>query len=248
MADSLAPDRVEPLLAGGFGKPYIYRETCESTQALLTDDLDEGAVAVCEVQTGGRGRLGRGWEAPSGTAVLASFLLRPPEGRPLPELSLVGGVATALTVERATGLSSQIKWPNDVMLNRRKVAGVLAEARGGMVVLGIGLNVNQTREQLPEGTKVPPASLRVVDATIRDRAAVLADLVLELERIYKLWGAGGLDAIFEELGSRDFLRGRRVEIDGVEGIATWIARDGRLEVAVDGETRRIESGDVSYVR
>jgi BirA family transcriptional regulator, biotin operon repressor / biotin---[acetyl-CoA-carboxylase] ligase len=248
MADSLAPDRVEPLLAGGFGKPYLYHETCESTQALLPEDLDEGAVAACEEQTGGKGRLGRSWEAPAGTAVLASVLLRPPAGRPLPELSLVGGVAIALTVERATGLSSQIKWPNDVMLNRRKVAGVLAEARGDAVILGVGLNVNQTREQLPAETKVPAASLRVIDATVRDRAAVLADLVLELERVYKLWGVGGLDAIFEELGSRDFLRGRRVEIDGVEGIATWIARDGRLEVAVDGTTHRIESGDVTYVR
>ena len=134
------------------------------------------------------------------------------------------------------------------MLNRRKVAGLLAEAQGEAVVLGVGLNVNQTRDELPAETKIPAASLRTIDAVVRDRAPVLADLVLELERIYKLWAAGGLDAIYEELGSRDFLRARRVEVAGVEGLALGIARDGRLELAVDGETRRIESGDVAYVR
>jgi hypothetical protein len=157
MADSLAPDRVEPLLTGGFGRPYLYRETCESTQGLLASEHPEGAVAACDEQTAGRGRLGRGWTAPPGTSVLMSILLRPPADRPLPELSLVGGVATALTVERATGLSVQIKWPNDVMLNRGKVAGVLAETKADAVVLGIGLNVNQTRDQLPDEATVPPA-------------------------------------------------------------------------------------------
>jgi BirA family biotin operon repressor/biotin-[acetyl-CoA-carboxylase] ligase len=248
MADSLAPTSVEPLLAGGFGRPYLYRDSCESTQRLLENDQPEGAVAVCDEQTAGRGRLGRGWSAPPETALLMSILLRPPADRSVPELSLVGGVATALTVERATGLSAQIKWPNDVMLNRRKVAGVLAEAQGKVVVLGVGLNVNQTREQLLEDAKVPAGSLRSVDAVVRDRAAILADLVLELERTYKLWAAGGLDAVYEELGSRDFLRGRRVHVDGVEAIATGIGRDGRLEIAVGDEQRRVESGDVVYVR
>ncbi|HEY7197116.1 MAG TPA: biotin--[acetyl-CoA-carboxylase] ligase [Gaiellaceae bacterium] len=248
MSDSLAPERVEPLLAGGFGKPYLFESACESTQKLLDPGLDEGAVAVCDEQTGGRGRLDRGWSAPPGTAILMSVLLRPPEERPLPEISLVAGVAVSLTVERATGLTAQIKWPNDVMLNRRKVAGILAEAQGGTVVLGIGLNVNQTRDELPADTKIPAGSLRVADAVVRDRAALLADVLVELERTYKLWSAGGLDAIYEEVGSRDFLRGRRVTVDGQEGLATGVGRDGRLEVAVEGEARFVESGEVAYVR
>ena len=155
LIDSLAPEVVEPLLEGGFGRPYVYRERCESTQTLLTPDLDEGALAVCEEQTEGRGRLGRRWVTPPETAVLCSILLRPPPARRAAELSLVGGVATALTVERALGLASQVKWPNDVMVNRRKVAGLLAEARGGAVILGVGLNVNQRREQLPQDATVP---------------------------------------------------------------------------------------------
>jgi|SRR5215211_1111234 len=248
MADSLSPDAVEPLLAGGFGRPYVYEESCESTQRLLSEDAPEGAVAACEEQTAGRGRLGRDWTAPRGTAVLMSVLLRPPAERRVAELSLVGGVATALTVERATGLSAQIKWPNDVMLNRGKVAGVLAETRGKAVVLGIGLNANQSRGELPADAKTPASSLRVVDATVRDRAALLADLVTEVERTYKLWAVGGLDAIYEELGSRDFLRARRVIVEGVEALATGITRDGRLEIATNGGRRLVESGEVEYLR
>jgi BirA family transcriptional regulator, biotin operon repressor / biotin---[acetyl-CoA-carboxylase] ligase len=248
MADSLSPDAVEPLLAGGFGRPYLYAAQCESSQRLLAETAEEGAVAACDEQTEGRGRLGRGWTAPSGTALLMSVALRPPSERRPAELSLVGGVAAALTVERATGLSAQIKWPNDVMINRRKVAGVLAEMRDETVVLGIGLNVNQTRDELPSDTKVPATSLRIVDAVVRDRAALLADLIAEIERNYKLWAAGGLNALYEELGSRDFLRARRVRVDGEDGLATGIARDGRLEIAVDGNRRLVESGDVEYVR
>jgi BirA family transcriptional regulator, biotin operon repressor / biotin---[acetyl-CoA-carboxylase] ligase len=246
--DSLAPESVEPLLRGGFGRPYVYRERCDSSQALLDEDVEEGAVAACEEQTEGRGRLGRRWIAPPGTAVLCSTLLRPPAERRAPELSLVGGIATALTVEKALGLASQIKWPNDVMVNRRKVAGILAEARGDAVILGIGLNVNQRREELPEDAEVPPASLFTVDAVRRPRAPLLADLVLELERAYKLWTAGGLGALYEELGPRDFLRNRRVYVDGETGYAVAVDREGRLEVDLGGERRLVESGEVRYER
>ena len=151
MADTLTPETVEPLLQGRFGRPYLYRERCESSQRLLDPSLDEGAVAVCDEQTAGRGRLGRNWNAPPGTAILCSVLLRPPPERTVAELSLVGGVAVAETVEAATTLAAQIKWPNDVLINRRKVAGILAEATEGAVVLGVGLNVNQARERASRG-------------------------------------------------------------------------------------------------
>jgi BirA family biotin operon repressor/biotin-[acetyl-CoA-carboxylase] ligase len=247
-SDSLAPAAVEPLLRGGFGRPYLFEERCESTQLLVGPEHDEGAVAVTEEQTEGRGRLGRRWSTPPGSAILASVLLRPPPERKAPELSLVGGVATALTVERALGLSSQIKWPNDVMVNRKKVAGVLAEARDGVVVLGIGLNVNQGRDELPAEATVPAASLRTTDGVWRVRAPLLADLVLEVERAYKLWNAGGLDALYEELGPRDFLRNRKIVVDGEPGHAVAIDREGRLEVTVAGERRLVESGEVTYER
>jgi BirA family biotin operon repressor/biotin-[acetyl-CoA-carboxylase] ligase len=244
MADSLEPSAVEPLLRGRFGTPYRYAPEAESTQRLLAADDPEGAVAVADHQTAGRGRLGRTWTAPPGTALLCSILLRPPPGRNVPELSLVGGLAAAETVEAALDLSAQIKWPNDVMVDRRKVAGVLAEAAAGVVVLGIGLNVNQTRDELPDDARVEPASLRTVDGTGRARGPLLADLLARLEPLYDAWTAAGLDAVFTGLGSRDFLRGRHVRVDGVSGLAEGIDRAGRLLVA----GRAVVSGEVEFER
>ena len=237
---SLVPETVEPLLAGRFGRPYRYEPETGTTQALLGPDDPEGAVAVADHQTAGRGRLGRSWTAPPGTAINVSVLLRPPSGAPIQQLSLVGGLAVAEAVEEALQLSAQIKWPNDVMVNRRKLAGLLAEAREGIVVLGIGVNVNQTRAELPADARIPAASLRTIDDVERDRAPLLADVLSRLERHYDAWSAGGLDAVFDGIGSRDFLRGRRVTVDGIEGVAGGLDRRGRL--LVDG--RAIESGEV----
>jgi BirA family transcriptional regulator, biotin operon repressor / biotin---[acetyl-CoA-carboxylase] ligase len=244
MADSLAPEAVEPLLVGRFGRPYRYEPETETTQALVWPDDAEGAVGVSDHQTAGRGRLGRRWEAPPGTAIQLSVLLRPPAGAPIQQLSLVGGLAVAEAVEEALDLSAQIKWPNDVMVNRRKLAGVLAEARDGIVVLGIGVNVNQTRAELPADARVPAASLLTADDVERDRAPLLADVLARLEHHYDAWSAGGLDAVFDGIGSRDFLRGRRIRVDGVEGVAVGLDRQGRL--LVDG--RAVESGEVEFER
>jgi BirA family biotin operon repressor/biotin-[acetyl-CoA-carboxylase] ligase len=227
------------------GEPRTDVAECESTQALLDPAMPEGALAVADHQSAGRGRLGRTWEAPPGTAILCSLLLKPPPERNAPELSLVAGVAVADTLERATGLAVQLKWPNDVMLRRRKVAGCLAEARDGAVVLGIGLNVNQTREQLPERG----GSLRTLTGREWDREALLSSLLDDLGGRYSEWREGGLDAVYEGLGPRDFLRGRRVSVDGVAGTAVMIGRDGRLEIAgADGSTVSVESGEVDYER
>jgi BirA family biotin operon repressor/biotin-[acetyl-CoA-carboxylase] ligase len=245
---SLAFEAVGPHLLGRLGKPYLYEAECESTQLLLLGSgLPEGAVAVAEHQSGGRGRLGRSWTAPPATSILVSVLLEPPTERTLPQLSLVAALAAAEAVERATALAAQIKWPNDVMLNRRKVGGIVSEVTDGTVVLGIGLNVNQTRDQLPLGAPTEPGSLRSLTGTTYDRAALLGSLLTRLERTYDAWREYGLDGVYGELGARDFLRGRRVTIDGEPATAVQIARDGRLEVATDAhETRALESGEVRF--
>jgi BirA family biotin operon repressor/biotin-[acetyl-CoA-carboxylase] ligase len=248
MADALTPETVQPLLRGRFGRPYLYEERCESSQRLLDPGLDEGAVAVCDEQTAGRGRLGRSWSAPPGTAILCSVLLRPPPERAVAELSLVGGVAVAETVEAATNLAAQIKWPNDVLLNRRKVAGILTEAASGAVVLGVGLNIGQSRDELPADANVAAGSLLTIDGVLRERAPILADLLLRLERAYDLWRDGGLDALYGGLGARDFLRGRRIYVDGEPGVGVAVDRRGRLEVEIGGERRVVESGEVLFER
>ena len=191
MSDSLAPDVLKPLLRGRFGHVYRYAESTDSTQRMLAEDAAEGAIAVAEGQTEGRGRLGRAWEAPAGTSVLVSVLLLPTVEAPrLPELSLVAGGAVAQAIAEVTGLEPAIKFPNDILVRSRKVAGILAESSEGRVVLGIGVNVNQTLEQLPTDAKTEPTSLRLELGGPISRARLLAAILLQLERAYDAWVTG----------------------------------------------------------
>ena len=188
MADSLAPDAVRPLLRGRFGHIYRYEQLCPSTQRLLRADDPEGAIAVAEEQSEGRGRLGRTWHAPPETSVLVSILLRPIVDPPrVPELTLVAGTAVAEAITDTTGLEPAIKFPNDVLLGGRKVAGILAESSDGRVVLGIGVNANQTAEQLPAEAQTEPTSLRLELGRPVERAPLLAAILLRLERAYDRW-------------------------------------------------------------
>jgi BirA family transcriptional regulator, biotin operon repressor / biotin---[acetyl-CoA-carboxylase] ligase len=188
VADSLAPEVVVPLLRGRFGRPYRYAERCPSTQRLLGPDNPEGAVACTEEQTEGRGRLGRSWHAPARTSVLASVLLTPTvEPSRLPELSLVAGGAVADAIAAETGLTPSLKFPNDVLVEGRKVAGILAEASEGRVVLGFGVNVNQTVEQLPAEAQTPATSLRIETGRQLERAQLLAAILNRLESAYETW-------------------------------------------------------------
>jgi BirA family biotin operon repressor/biotin-[acetyl-CoA-carboxylase] ligase len=195
VADSLALDGVKPLLRGRFGHVYRYAEVVPSTQRMLANDDGEGAVAVAEEQTEGRGRLGRSWEAPEGTSVLVSVLLRPAvQAARLPELSLVAGGAVAEAIAEVTGIEPTIKFPNDVLIAGRKVAGILAESSEGRVVLGIGVNANQTREQLPADAQTEPTSLRLELGEPVNRVQLLAAILLQLERAYDAWLARGTSA------------------------------------------------------
>jgi BirA family biotin operon repressor/biotin-[acetyl-CoA-carboxylase] ligase len=196
VADSLAPDHVRPLLRGRFGREYRFEHCCPSTQRLLGPGDAEGTVAVAEEQTEGRGRLGRAWQAPAGTGVLVSVLLRPAVPPPaLPGLTLVAGRAVADAIEEVTGVAPTIKLPNDVLLNGRKVAGILAESSEGLVVLGVGVNANQSAAQLPANVQTEATSLAIELGRPVGRAELLAAILAHLERAYDRWvsdnGASG---------------------------------------------------------
>jgi BirA family biotin operon repressor/biotin-[acetyl-CoA-carboxylase] ligase len=191
VTDSLAPDTVLPLLRGRFGKPYTYVERCESTQRLLGDEAPVGAVAATDEQTAGRGRLGRAWLAPAGSSVLASVVLHPDvPTASLAQLSLVAGRACAQALAEVAALVPTVKWPNDVLIDGKKVAGILAEAREGRVVLGIGINVHQKAEQLPQGAEHPATSLLLETGRHVQRAELLASLLDHLEREHDAWVSG----------------------------------------------------------
>ncbi|MHB8648971.1 MAG: biotin--[acetyl-CoA-carboxylase] ligase [Gaiellaceae bacterium] len=177
-----------PLLRGRLGRPYRFVGSCLSTQRLLDDVETEGATVAAEVQTEGRGRLGRRWEAPAGRAILCSVLLRPslPMER-WPELSVVAGEAVAAALRAETGIAAALRHPNDVVVAGRKLVGVLPEASPGRVVLGIGVNVNQTAAELPADAAKPPTSLRLESGRELARAPLLAAILYELEAAYDTW-------------------------------------------------------------
>lgn len=191
MDGPLTAERVQPLLAGRLGREiWRWLDSCASTQLELGPEDPEGAVAVTEEQTAGRGRLGRSWEAPHGTSILCSVLLRPSvDPARLPELTVLAARAVSRAIEGSTSLLPTVKHPNDVLVAGRKVAGVLGEARDGVVVLGIGINVNELPEQLPGDTRLPAASLRMASGAPLDRAELLAAVLEELEGAYDVWRA-----------------------------------------------------------
>lgn len=167
---ALTPPVVLPALRGSFGRPYLHAEVVETTQRMLPEDAPHGAVAFAEHQTAGRGRLGRTWLDEPGAGLLLSVVLRPPPPvADWPELTLVAARAVA----GAIGPEAAIKHPNDVLVDGRKVAGILAEA-SSRVVLGIGVNV--TAIPFPGAGAVP-----------RDRLELLVELLERLERGYTDW-------------------------------------------------------------
>ncbi|HLX31375.1 MAG TPA: biotin--[acetyl-CoA-carboxylase] ligase [Gaiellaceae bacterium] len=187
MSQDLAPGVLLPLLQGRLGRPYTFVAECESTQRLFDPADPEGATVATDHQTEGRGRLGRVWEDEPGRSLLFSVLLRPaPPMSVWPELSVVAGEAVAAALPGEATVSH----PNDVMVAERKIAGVLAEASDGRVLLGIGVNVNQAQEELPAGAVKPPTSLRLETGRNWERAPLLAAILLELETRYDAWQQG----------------------------------------------------------
>jgi BirA family biotin operon repressor/biotin-[acetyl-CoA-carboxylase] ligase len=238
-----------PLLQGRFGQPYRYVTECTSTQDLLRDGtLPDGAVAVAEHQTAGRGRSGRLWEDAPGTALLSSILLRPTRTETLPQLSLVVAFATCEAIDGETGLPTELKWPNDVLLDGRKVAGILLESWDGGVLAGVGVNVNQTTGELPSEPRTPATSMRATTGREHDRGDLLIALLEQLERAVEAWEANGLDALLPALEARNALRGRRVRVGANNGMAGEIAADGRLRVTLEeGDELLVGSGEVDLL-
>ena len=186
----LDPEVVLPLLRGRLGRPYHFVASTPSTQRLIAADEPEGALVAADVQTAGRGRLGRVWLAPPGKALLFSVQLRPRPPLPLwPELSLVAGDAVAAALRQETGIAAELGHPNDVLVERRKLVGVLPEAVSGRVVLGVGVNVNQAADELPPDAPKPPTSLLLETGREWPRAPLLAAILLELEQGYDAWQA-----------------------------------------------------------
>ncbi|MGH9009511.1 MAG: biotin--[acetyl-CoA-carboxylase] ligase [Acidimicrobiia bacterium] len=234
----------------------------DSTNTALVDEArsgaPEGLVLVADHQTEGRGRLGRTWSAePGGTALLVSVLLRPP--LPIDEVPVVlmaAGLAACDGVEAAAGFRPGLKWPNDLVVGDRKLAGLLTEATGGAhpgVVLGLGINVGATAypaELAGEATSCEEVAARPVD-----RAELLVAFLTALESRYSAVLAGGSrEATLNAYRADSATLGRRVRVEvtagpTLEGNASRLADDGQLVVVDDaGAEHLVNVGDVKHLR
>lgn len=214
----------------------------------------QGLVVIAEEQTSGRGRLGRTWSAPPRSALTFSVLLRPPPHVARARwawLPLLTGLAVVDALGGVCEVDAQLKWPNDVLVDGRKLAGVLAEATADAVVVGVGLNVSLRTDELP----VPTAtSLALAGAATVDRDTVLRAALRALQRRYLQWcdsaGAGDLPTDYRSVCVT--IGGQvRVELPGdrvVNGLAVSVDDDGQLVVrGDDGEVIAVAAGDVVHV-
>jgi BirA family transcriptional regulator, biotin operon repressor / biotin---[acetyl-CoA-carboxylase] ligase len=237
--------------------PTIELDRVASTQDVLRTLAEQGAPAYstvrADVQEAGRGRRGRSWQTEPGAALLVSVLLRP--RRPADELAalaIIGGVAAA-RVARSLGVEAGLRWPNDVVVSGRKLAGVLAELIDGpAVLLGVGMNADATLEQLPETDGLPATSLRVEGADPPPPRELAAMLVRELRPLVARFDDSGFEALQDEARELDALRGREIELalaDGstVSGIVRGFGADGALELETPGGTVAHRSGLVARV-
>lgn len=252
--DLLADPAVRSALSTSLGRTIEHHARIASTQARARALADAGAGAalvVADEQTEGHGRQGRPWIAPRGTSLLASWLLRPLPADPA-LFALLAGVAVARALADLGVPDARLKWPNDVQLGGKKVAGALADAvtapDGGALVLGIGVNVHQTAEQLADLAST--ATSLSVEGHRVDRLALVARLCGELDRIART--PEERRAALEEWRSRASMLGREVEIrsgagPAVRGVACGLADDGALLLRTPAGDQRILAGEVSLL-
>jgi BirA family biotin operon repressor/biotin-[acetyl-CoA-carboxylase] ligase len=235
------------------GRPVELMEEIDSTNDAAKRaaklGAPHGALFVAEAQSRGRGRQGRSWVGVRGESILASVLLRVPcAPQRLPPLALVAGLAARDAIAEATGKDAAIKWPNDVLLAGRKVAGVLVEAvltgsRVEAVIVGVGINVHQ--RSFPEEIAARATSVALQASAPPDRAAILVRLLEGLDRDVAHVAARGLGLVHARLTASDALAGRDVEVEGVRGQACGIELDGALRIrSADGTIRRVVAGEV----
>lgn len=258
--DLLLPDILRPLLQGTIFSDRIHHyfrlgSTNSAAMQAAAEGEPEGAVFLAEHQTAGRGRGGHSWESPQSAGIYCSIVLRPalaPGDTLL--LSLVAGIAVAQAIEQATGLHPDLRWPNDVLLDGRKVCGILTEmnaepTRVRYVVVGIGINVNQA--EFPAELSAMATSLRLESGREWWRVELAAALLKSLDSEYRPFNSGARvarPAIVQRFQERSsFARSRHVHVDedgGYEGVTEGLDERGFLQVRTDRGLRTVLSGTV----
>jgi BirA family biotin operon repressor/biotin-[acetyl-CoA-carboxylase] ligase len=224
------------------GSPRVHYRACDSTneraRELALAGSPHGTLVTAAEQSAGRGRQGRSWSAPAGSALLMSVVLRELD----PTLPLAAAVAVCEACESLAAVHCAIKWPNDVWIDDRKLAGILVEGRPqeGWVVLGIGLNVATAEDEFPEELRSSATSLRIEMGEPPQGEGVLAELLGALDRRL----GAPVQAVLEAWRARDALLGRSVRWQNGEGTAAGIDDDGTLLVDTSGGRVALDAGEV----
>lgn len=257
--DLLIPEELSwRLTSDSFGREIIYRAEIDSTNRLareLADSYDEGTIVVAEKQRAGRGRRNRDWYSPAGTGIWCSIILQPvfrPEKAPL--LTIIASLAVSRALE-AKGLNPKIKWPNDVLLNGKKICGVLSELNADLegikyAIVGIGVNVNQS--EFPEHLEDKAGSIYLITGKTLKRACLLVEVLDLLEDYYTQLTNDPRTDLLEQWKSRLTMINKRITINSQGRIYRGIARDvserGELILETEsGERRSFWAGDTSLV-
>lgn len=245
-----------------FGRPlHCFREltsTNDIAKELAVRGAREGTVIVAETQIKGRGRLKRRWISPEG-GIWLSIILRPKtEPKHASKLTLMAAVAVAKTINKLFGLNSEIKWPNDVLINRRKVCGILTEAKTkgealDFVIVGIGMNANYSVNTLPRYLRGSSTTLKEELKKEIERVSLLRKLLEETEFYYDVFQKKRFDTILTEWRNSASFLGSYVEVvsnsEKIRGWATGIDRNGALLVRLKDQTiRKVTSGDMKLIK
>ncbi|HEY7495277.1 MAG TPA: biotin--[acetyl-CoA-carboxylase] ligase [Candidatus Tectomicrobia bacterium] len=232
--------------------------TNDDAKALAQRGAPEGTVVLAEHQTQGRGRQGRRFASPAGVGIYLSLLLRPHlDAARLPQLTLLVAVATAEALTEASALPICLKWPNDVEIHGKKVAGILTEAVMHMdqppaVIIGIGINVNTSLAQFPHALQQRVTSLALAAGHPWSRHQLIVGLLMHLERLYDTFQQAGVAPILERWLHYGCIVGRRVRWSQAQeettGTVRGLATDGALLVQLaDGRLQRVISGEVVFI-
>ncbi|MCY3770485.1 MAG: biotin--[acetyl-CoA-carboxylase] ligase [Gemmatimonadetes bacterium] len=257
--DRFDTDRLRAALpARGFGRVLRYSDQVTSTNDVILDMAEDGAphgaVCLAEEQTDGRGRRGYRWYSPPGCGIWASVLLRPClSASRTPPLTLCAAAAVARALEATAGVTVEIKWPNDLLIRNRKVAGMLAETRvtasdEPVVVVGMGINVNHTRALFPEDISESATSLRIESGGPFARQDLFLAILASFESAYERFLGSGPGSLIAEVNARLAWRGRLVEAESPAGAAGRLSRvDEEGGLLLEGENRGavvIRSGSI----
>jgi BirA family transcriptional regulator, biotin operon repressor / biotin---[acetyl-CoA-carboxylase] ligase len=213
--------------------------TMTEAARLIQAKAPHNTVVIADEQTAGVGRFGRHWHSEAETGIYCSILLRlpiPPSGVPVVTLAL--GLATAEAIQRSTGLACDLRWPNDVLVGERKVAGILAQLEEGCIIAGIGINVNQSR--LPDDLRTPAISLRLASGDrIIPRESIVVALLESLDDFCMMLVEGGSETILRAFSAASsYVMNRRIvyeSSDGVDrGVTAGLDENGFLRVRDDG--------------